>query len=148
MDRQYFLSSQRNGSVRNVFAFAILLIAGFGFADTLRAQSEVLNASRAPDASDGGLRAHIAALPSAPTPNVESAPSGMILTQSQIQIATERRHAFYSLDWSALAYGLVQGAQRFSTALRRATSFSIAAIALRMIRCRGCCWGRVHHGER
>jgi hypothetical protein len=111
MKRQHFLISWRSGSIRNVFAFAILLVGGLGCASASRAQDEALDVSRVVDADaiDGELRAHIAALPSAPTPKVEPGVSAMIQARSQIQTTAERKRAFYWLDRTALTYGLVQG---------------------------------------
>ncbi|MBV9885898.1 MAG: hypothetical protein JO119_05060, partial [Acidobacteria bacterium] len=111
MERQHILFSWRIGSTRYVFALSLLLVAGLGCANASRAQSETLNVSRVVDANaiEGGLRAHIAALPSAPTPKVEPAASVTIQAQPQTQIASERKHRFYSLGRSALTYGLVQG---------------------------------------
>ena len=111
MKRQHFLISWRSGSVRNVFAFALLLVGGLGCASASRAQDEALDVSRVVDADaiDGELRAHIAALPSAPIPKVEPGASAMIQARSQIQTTAERKRAFYWLDRTALTYSLVQG---------------------------------------
>ena len=111
MKRQHFLDSRRSRNIRSVFAFALLLVTGFGCADTVRAQSEALNVSRVmdADATDGELRVHIAALPSAPTPKVEPGASSVIQARPPIQVVTEHKHAFYWLDRIALTYGLVQG---------------------------------------
>src|SRR5262245_23680388 len=108
MERQHILFSWRIGSTRNVLAFSLLLVAELGCATSSRAQSEGLDVLRVMDANEigGGLRARIAALPSARAPKVEPAASVAIQTQQQIQIANERKHRFYWLDRAALSYGL------------------------------------------
>src|SRR5579864_3334670 len=108
MAHQHIFYSRR---IRNVFTVA-LLWGGLACASATRAQSEALNVSRVVDADaiDGGLRAHIAALPSAPTPKVEPPASVVIQAQPHIQIIpTVRKHPFYWLDRVALTYGLAQG---------------------------------------
>jgi hypothetical protein len=58
---------------------------------------------------DAGLRAYVAALPSAPTPKVQPIAGPIIQPQSQTQLSGERAHRFYWLDRTSLTYGLVLG---------------------------------------
>jgi len=111
MERRCLLISRRSGSIRNSFALALLLVGALGCASTSCAQDDALNVSRVveSDAVEGRLRAHIAALPSAPTPKIEPGASVVTQARPQIQITTERKHAFYWLDRTALTYGLAQG---------------------------------------
>jgi len=100
-----------SAKIRRSFAFAILSVAGFACATTGRAQ-DALSVSPMPDIEtigDAGLRAYVAALPSAPTPKVEPGASALIRTQSGDQISTKRAEAFYRLDRASLIYGLAQG---------------------------------------
>src|SRR5579863_9950297 len=122
MERQHRLISwrqvagRRSGSVRNVFALTLLFVSGLVCASASRAQDDALNVSRVEDsdAIEGGLRAHIAALPSGPTPKIRPGASVVTQARPQIQITTERKHAFYWLDRTALTYGLAQsGAEIF-----------------------------------
>lgn len=96
------------------FAFAMLLLGEFGCATFARAQDDALSVSPMPEMEsigDAGLRAYVAALPSAPTPKVEPAASAMIAPQprSQVRISGERTHSIFWLDRTSLTYGLVQG---------------------------------------
>jgi hypothetical protein len=111
MKHPHTFFSSRIGNLRNPFAFVLLFIAGLGCARASRAQSEEINASRVADANmiDRGLKAHIAALPSSPIPKVEPATNAFTQQQPEVQFTTDRKHAFYWLDRTALTYGLVQG---------------------------------------
>jgi hypothetical protein len=60
-------------------------------------------------AGDIGLKAYVAALPSAPTPKVEATAGAIVEPRSQNPISAERGHAFYWLDRKSVMYGLAQG---------------------------------------
>jgi hypothetical protein len=97
---------------RSSFAAAFFLLAGFGSASTTHAQEEVLSVSPMPEmetTGDAGLKAYVAALPSAPAPKIGSAAGAITQPTSQIQLGAERKHPFYWLDRTSLTYGLVQG---------------------------------------
>jgi hypothetical protein len=94
------------------FAIVFFLIAGFAIARPLRAQDDALSISPISETEsigDTGLRAYVAALPSAPTPKVEAAASAVIPTRSQIPTPVEKTRPFYWLDRKSLAFGLAQG---------------------------------------
>lgn len=110
MECRHSFSPLRVG--RSGFALALLWCAGFGGVSGVRAQDVALpvspiSAIEVPD--DAGLRAYIATLPSAPTPNVEPAAPTILQGQSPTQGPTEQGHAFFWLDRRSLTCGLVQG---------------------------------------
>jgi hypothetical protein len=112
--RHFFFSSQISQTLisRSSLAFAFLLSAVLACSSAARAQDD--GAGVAPiavvaTAEDSGLKAYVAALPSAPTPKVEAAASAIVQTRSQTPVSAERGHAFYWLDRKSLTYGLVQG---------------------------------------
>lgn len=85
-----------------------------GCATLLCAQDQALSVSPMPEMEsigDAGLRAYVAALPSAPKPKVEPAANVSIEQQQRSlgQVSSERGHRFYWLDRTSLTYGLVQG---------------------------------------
>jgi hypothetical protein len=76
------------------------------------AQDEALSVSPMADVApngETGLRAYVAALPSAPIPKVEPVAGAMVQPQAQISNSGERRRPFYWLDRTSLTLGLVQG---------------------------------------
>lgn len=92
----------------------MLIIGEFGCSSFAHAQDDALSVSPMPEMEtigDAGLRAYVAALPSAPTPKVEPAAGTMIAAQPQSQgrISAERTHSIFWLDRASLTYGLVQG---------------------------------------
>jgi hypothetical protein len=96
--------------LRSSLAIAFLLSAGL--ASAVRAQDDAPGASPmavVAAADDIGLKAYVAALPSAPTPKFEAAAGAIVQPRSQTPASAEREHAFYWLDRKSLAYGLVQG---------------------------------------
>jgi hypothetical protein len=110
MTRRHILSQSR--IPRTYFAIAFFFIAGFAAAKPLRAQDDALSISPVLDTElvgDAGLRAHFAALPSAPTPKVQPAISAVIQTKSQIATPVEKTRPFYWLDRKSLMFGLAQG---------------------------------------
>jgi hypothetical protein len=102
---------------RRRLGFTLLLFVGLGCASAARAQDDALSSSPMSDIEtdgDAGLRAHVAALPSAPTPKVQPIAGSIIQPQSQTQLSGERTHRFYWLDRTSLTYGLVlSGAEMF-----------------------------------
>ena len=109
--------------VRSGFAFVVLFFAELGCASLLCAQDDALSVSPMPEMesiSDAGLRAYIAALPSAPTPKIEPVVTPSIQQAAPLKISPERGHRFYWLDRTSLTYGLVQsGAEIFDGATTR-----------------------------
>jgi hypothetical protein len=95
--------------------FALLLIIGLGYTSVASAQDDALVASPGSPISemetngDAGLKAYVAARPSAPTPKVEPAENGFVRPQTQISNSGERARPFYWLDRKSLAYGLALG---------------------------------------
>jgi hypothetical protein len=93
------------------FAIAFFFIVGLAAAKPLRAQDDALSISPVLDTElvgDAGLRAHSAALPSAPTPKVQPATSAVIQTKSKIATPVEKTRPFYWLDRKSLIFGLAQ----------------------------------------
>lgn len=115
MKRRYFFFPSQVLQIqilRSGVAFAFLLSAGLGCASAVRAQDDasgVAPMAVVAAADDIGLKAYVAALPSAPTPKVEAASNALVQSQTQAPIAVERRRPFYWLDRKSLPYGLVQG---------------------------------------
>ena len=112
--RHFFFLSQISQTqiLRSGLAFAVLLSAGLACASAARAQDDAAGVSPiavVARCDDSGLKAYVAALPSAPTPKVEAAANALVQTRSQTPISAERGHAFYWLDRKSLTYGLVQG---------------------------------------
>jgi len=105
---------QRSQIARSGFAFALLFFTELGCASLLCAQDQALSVSPMPEMEsigDAGLRAYVAALPSAPTPKIEPAANASIEQQlrSPGQISAESEHPFYWLGRKALTYGMVLG---------------------------------------
>jgi len=110
--RHNFFPSQisRTQFLRCNLALALFLSVGLVGASAVRAQDSA--ASVAPmaavaDTDEIGLKAYVAALPSAPTPKVGATASAIALAQSPSPVSI-RQHAYW-LDRKSLAYGLVQG---------------------------------------
>jgi hypothetical protein len=96
-------------AVRHGFASTLLLAATLYCASESRAQDAALNVSPISETEttdDAGLKAYVAALPSAPTPKVEPAAGTIVQRPSQTQTPIEQKHAFYWLDRTSLMYGL------------------------------------------
>jgi hypothetical protein len=97
---------------RSSFAAAFFLVVGLGSASTTYAQEEVLSASPMQEMETTGdaiLKAYVALLPSTPTPKIQPVAGAITQPTSLVQPGAKRKHPFYRLDRTSLAYGLVQG---------------------------------------
>ena len=137
-----------------VLRSALLLLPGLGCASAARAQDDAQSVSPMPEMESTGttwikgVRSPRFLRHRRRRSSLRRARASSNSDNRRRQLSPERGRSILLAGSKSLTYGWCKAARRFSTALRRDTSFIIAATALRTTRCRGCCWGRIRRGAR